>query len=211
MGSTSYTKEEISALCNVCAGRGIYLLHDCTYRDFAHGRHYSAVRYYDRAVMTVSLSKSCGFAGLRFGAAIARPALFEEMVEKHISRLGVNCLVQRGAIAAYASKQRWLPRILETNREHQAMIKACVDGIKGLKPVAYPSFGNFLAVDVTGTGRTAEQIVRSTLDKGIVIRSGQYTSPRFGESFVRVTTTVPTRHVTLFCEVFPQAVARVVG
>ncbi|NIR30604.1 MAG: pyridoxal phosphate-dependent aminotransferase, partial [Gammaproteobacteria bacterium] len=51
----------------------------------------------------------------------------------HVSRLGANWVVQQGAIAAYASKARWLPRLLETNTRHQARIKDCVDGIDGME------------------------------------------------------------------------------
>ncbi len=204
---SSYTEEEIKGICKIAEARGIFVLHDCTYRDFA-SHFVPALRYYDRVVMTISLSKSCGFAGLRLGAAIARPKLFEQIAENQIARLGVNIVTQLGALAAYRSKQTWLPRVLERNLKHQAALKACFDNVRGLKPLVFPSMGNFLAADVTGTGLSAEDIVRRTLDAGFVIRSGAYTSRRFGQMFVRVTTTVPTEHVERFFTAFPYAVAR---
>jgi len=202
-----YTEEEIRELCNLAQESEAYLLHDCTYRDFADGKHYPSIQYYEKAVMTISLSKSCGFAGLRIGACIAFPEIFEKILNNHISRLGVNWVAQRGAIAAYKSKKEWLPILLETSKYHQKIINECVQSIKGLKCIVYPSKGNFVAVDVTGTGFTAEEIVKRVLDAGIVIRSGEYTSRRFGNRFIRITTTVSSEHVSRFCELFPQIFA----
>jgi hypothetical protein len=56
---------------------------------------------------------------------------------------------------------------------------------------------------VTGTGLDAEAFVRKVLDAGFVIRSGGYTSPRFGNRFVRVTTTVSVSDMTRFCSTLP--------
>ena len=41
-----------------------------------------------------------------------------------------------------------------------------------------------MAVDVDGTGCDAEQVVRGLLEVGFVVRSGAYTSPKFGKKFV---------------------------
>lgn len=204
---SSYTEAEIKDICKIAQSRGIYVLHDCTYRDFA-ADFAPALRHYDRVVMTVSLSKSCGFAGLRLGAVIARPDLFQKIAEHQIARLGVNIVVQLGAVAAYRTKKTWLPKILAQNLKHQAALKKCFDTVTGLKTLVFPSMGNFLAADTTATGLSAEEVVRRTLDAGFVIRSGGYTSERFGHMFVRVTTTVPTDHVDRFCKAFPTAVAR---
>lgn len=203
---SSYSEQEITDICRIAEARGIYLLHDCTYRDFA--RDFTpALRHYDRAVMTISLSKSCGFAGLRLGAVIARPDLFRKLTEHQIARLGVSIVVQSGALAAYRTKKTWLPTVLEQNMKHQAALKACFDSVPGLRTLVFPSMGNFLAADTTDTGMSAEDLVRRTLDAGFVIRSGAYTSERFGQMFVRVTTTVPSDHVERFCKAFPAAVA----
>jgi aspartate/methionine/tyrosine aminotransferase len=202
LGST-YTEEEVRAICSIAAARGIYVLHDCTYRHFAGPKHHPALRCYERAIVAVSLSKACGFAGLRTGAAVVAPNLFEEITAHHISRLGVNVVTQLGAIAAYQSKDSWLPRILATNSKHQREIADCFNGIRGFRTLVFPSSGNFLAVDVTGSGLDAEEVVRRTLQCGYVIRSGAYTSPKFGTFFIRVTTTVPSEHVEKFCAAIP--------
>jgi aspartate/methionine/tyrosine aminotransferase len=204
---SAYSEQEIQAICAIAARRGIYVLHDSTYRDF-HPAHYPALRCYDRSIVTISLSKSCGFAGLRLGAAIMRPDMFERVLEHQISRLGVNGIVQLGAIAAYETKSTWIARMFETNQRHQTLLKEALDTVCGVSTLVYPSFGNFLAADVGGAGIDAEQVVRVALGAGFVIRSGAYTSRAFGNQFIRVTTTVPMDDVVRFCAEFPAAMAR---
>jgi aspartate aminotransferase len=202
LGST-YSEEEIRAICSIAAPQGIYVLHDSTYRHFASVTHYPALRCYERAIVAVSLSKACGFAGLRTGAAVVAPELFERITAHHISRLGVNIVTQLGAIAAYESKERWVRRMLATNAEHQQQLAACLTGVSGFKILVFPSSGNFLAIDVTGSGLDAEGVVRRALERGFVVRSGAYTSSRFGNAFIRITTTVPTSHIAKFCAATP--------
>jgi aspartate aminotransferase len=206
---SAYSEAEIRALCDLAAERGIWLLHDATYRDFSRGGHFAAVRYYERAVMNISLSKICGFAGLRVGASVARPEVMASIQDHQVGRLGGNWVAQRGAIAAYGTKNEWCNRLVEINRRNQDTIQAAVDKIPMLKTIVQPSSGNFIAVDVTGTGASSEQVVRSLLDAGFVIRSGDYTSARFGDKFVRITTSIPQADVDRFCEALPTSIERV--
>lgn len=205
---SAYSEAEIRALCDLAAERGIWLLHDATYRDFSRMGHFPAVRYYERAVMNISLSKICGFAGLRIGASVARPKVMSQIENFQVGRLGGNWVAQKGAIAAYVSKNEWCSRLVEINRRNQDAIQAAIDQIPSLKTIVQPSGGNFLAVDVSGTGADAEQVVRSLLSAGFVVRSGDYTSPRFGAQFVRITTSIPENDVERFCAALPQSIDR---
>ncbi len=198
----SYPTSEIKAICELASRRGFHVVHDSTYRDFTL-THESALKYSDRAIMAVSLSKCCGFAGLRFGAVVAHRKLFERIAEHQISRLGVNVVTQRGAVVAYRTKPRWLPELRRLNNLHKNLLVNRLASLKGAKVLVPDAGGNFLAVDVTGTGRTAEQIVASALQHGFVLRSGLYTSPNFGDRFLRVTTTVPTDAVERLCAALP--------
>ena len=203
---SAYSEDEIRALCELAASRGIWVLHDATYRDFSSGGHFSAVRYYDRAVMNVSLSKICGFAGLRIGASIAHPKVMARIAEYQVGRLGGNWVAQQGAIAAYKTKKAWCSRLVEINRRNQDAVQASIGRVAGLTTVVLPSSGNFLAVDVAETGYNSEQIVRALLDAGFVVRSGAYTSPRFGNRFVRITTSIPENEVDKFCVTLPRVI-----
>src|SRR3546814_295487 len=95
---TSYSENEIKAMCELAEEQGAYFLHDATYRDFATDGHFPAIRYSDRAIMNISLSKICGFAGMRVGATLAHPRLLRQIRERQVNRLGGNWVAQRGAI-----------------------------------------------------------------------------------------------------------------
>lgn len=205
---SGYTEREIQELCAIAEGCGAYLLHDSTYRNFAADGHFPAIRYSKRAVMNVSLSKIAGFAGLRIGATLADPELVKRIAEWQVSRLGANWVSQRGAIAAYRTKGEWLPKVVETSRRHLAELNSAIEAVEGLRVLVYPSSGNFLAADVTGTGLGSEDVVRAVLEEGYVIRSGNYTSKRFGNKFVRVTATVPAEAVAGFAKALPKAIAK---
>jgi histidinol-phosphate aminotransferase len=202
----AYPAEEIRAICALAARTGIYVLHDSTYRDFSPS-HESALRHYERAIMAVTLSKSAGFAGLRFGAVVTAPALMEKITAHQISRLGVSVLTQRGAIEAYRCKPRWLPELRRLNDLHRGMVAGGVAKSPGARVLVPDGGGNFVAIDVTQTGRTAEEVVASALGHGFVVRSGVYTSEEFGNRFLRVTTTVPTDAVEKFCAALPAIIA----
>ena len=205
---TSYSEQEIKALCKLVEGHDAYLLHDATYRDFATEGHFPAIRYSDRAIMNISLSKICGFAGLRVGATLAHPKVVSRIRERQVNRLGGNWIAQRGAIAAYKSANVWRPKVLKRNSANQEMLYQAIAKSDGLRVIAYPSAGNFLAVDVTGAGCGAEEVVKAVLKAGFVIRSGGYTSPRFGNRFVRVTTTVVAEQMERFCKGLPSALEK---
>lgn len=203
LGST-YSKTEIEQICRLAGRNGAYVLHDATYRDFAPD-HYSALKAYDRAAMAVSLSKCCGFAGLRVGAVITSNQLLDRILENQVARLGGNWIAQKGAIAAYRTKPEWLPRVRTINERNKNQIAKAVESIAGLRCVVFPNGGNFVALDVQGLGCTSEDLVSAILDLGVVVRSGNYTSTRFGDAFLRVTTTVPPDQVDRFVEILPQA------
>lgn len=205
---SSYSESEIEGLCRLAEEHDAWLLHDATYRDFARDGHFPAVRYSKRAVMNISLSKICGFAGMRVGATLAHADLMARISEMQVSRLGGNWIAQQGAIAAYRTKPKWKPKVLDVSRKNQEMLHGCIKKIPGLRTIVHPCSGNFLAIDVTESGRDAETVVKAAMSAGFVIRSGGYTSKQFGNQFVRVTTTVPTEDMTKFCEAFPEAMKR---
>ena len=158
--------------------------------------------------MNISLSKICGFAGLRIGASVAHPKAMAKIADYQVGRLGGNWVSQQGAIAAYKTKTAWCSRLVETNRRNQDAVQVSIAKIPGLSTVVRPSSGNFLAIDVAGTGYDSEQIVRVLLDAGFVVRSGTYTSARFGNRFVRITTSIPEDEVSQFCVALPRAIER---
>ena len=200
-----YTADEVRALCAVAAEAGAALLHDCTYRDFADV-HLPALAVYPKALATTSLSKWAGFSGLRLGAVVGPPDLIEEAAPRHVGRLGANLVAQHAAIAALRTKPEWFPGLFATQRRHQGLLRDAVVAVPGIVPLVFPSQTNFVAFDVTGAGIDAGALVQELRSHKISVRSGRYGSPRFGERFFRVASTVPMDHVAAFAEAFPEAV-----
>ena len=106
------------------------------------------------------------------------------------------------------TKPEWLPAVMSQNLANQERIKACADALDPLRIVAYPPRANFVAIDVSGVGCTASAFVTAVVDEGVVVRDGVYTSSRFGERFIRATTTVPESDVARFVEALPGVVER---
>ena len=83
-----YTREEIEGFAAIARDCGALLVHDCTYRDFADGHHPALHAAPEGAVVSMSFSKWLGLAGMRIGALVAAPALFEEFARASTSVLG---------------------------------------------------------------------------------------------------------------------------
>ena len=201
----AYTRGEIEAFTDICREAGVYLIHDCTYRHFAHSHTLAARFYPERTITTYSFSKWLGLAGLRVGAIVAAPELIEQLASAPPNNLGSNVLSQRAALAGLAVKSRWFPEVQRVQRDNQAEILAAVSAIPGLEMPVYPSNGNFVVIDVTESGVAPEALVEAFQRRHIMIRQGSYHTERFADRFVKVSTTVPTVWIREFCDALPDA------
>ena len=156
---------------------------------------------------TTSLSKACGFSGLRIGVVAAAPAPMAEIARSHVSRLGASVVAQRGAIAALETKREWFPALFRLQRANQARLVTQAGRLPGCVPLVVPSQGNFVAIDVAGTGLPAPEIARPLLRRNLSIGRGEYTSARFATRFVRITTTVPVSYIEALCAALHEVLA----
>jgi aspartate/methionine/tyrosine aminotransferase len=201
-----YTREEISAFCDSARKVGAYILHDCTYRDFADD-HVLAARFYPAGAITIySFSKWLGLAGLRIGAVVANKQIIERLAAYSTATLGSSVIAQRAAQAGLAVKKEWMADVQRIQRRNQAAIKERVDGIPGLFVPVYPSQGNFVIIECAPLGLKPEALAAVFAQRGIMIRQGSYHTPRFGSRFVKVSTTVPAEWVDAFCRELPDAI-----
>lgn len=194
------TQEEIEAIASMARKAGIYVIHDCTYQHFARGHTLLAPFYPEGTLTTYSFSKWLGLAGLRIGAIIAAPELAARLATAPPNNLGSSILAQRAAIAGLKTKESWFPAVNTAQRENQERIRHAAQSISGYEVAVYPSHGNFLCIDVAGAGVSPEALCESFLRHNILIRQGSYHTKRFGERFVKISTTVPKTWVESFCE-----------
>ncbi|MFQ5920376.1 MAG: pyridoxal phosphate-dependent aminotransferase [Thermoplasmata archaeon] len=198
----TYTADELRGLAEVAADHDLLLLHDVTYRDFNAGQHLATTWYPDRTLLFYSFSKGPGLAGMRIGGVVGPSALIREVKAYDTNVLGVNVLAQRAGLAALGGKEDWLPRLRDTCRANQEIIRRAVEKTDGAHLPVFPSRSNSFVVDLQDTGIDPHRLEkRMLLDHLVHVRAGDYLSNRFGSEFIRVSFSVPTAE----CERFPAA------
>jgi histidinol-phosphate aminotransferase len=195
----------MQAFCDIARSVGAYLLHDCTYRDFADAHVLAASIYPERAITVWSFSKWLGLAGLRVGAVAADREIIDQIAAHSTATLGASVIAQRAAQAGLAVKKEWMANVQAVQRRNQAAVKAAVDKIAGLNVPIFPSQANFLIIECADLVRP-EALAAVLSQRGIMIRQGSYHTPRFGSRFVKVSTTVPTEWIDAFCRELPGAI-----
>lgn len=206
---SSYTADELADIVAVVRDSDSYLIHDATYRHFADTHTLAATLYPERTITTYSFSKWLGLAGLRVGAVVAEPALLARLMAVPANPLGAGIQAQRAAIAGLGVRESWLAALRSVNRRNLDAIEKTV-AATGFGSVVVPrSQGNFLAIDVSESGRHSDELCSDILESsGVFIRPGTYQSPHFGARFVKVSTSVPPEWVDRFCAVWEQEAGR---
>jgi aspartate/methionine/tyrosine aminotransferase len=193
-----YAREELEEIVALARATSSIIVHDCTYRHFASGHSLVADLYPEGTFTTYSFSKWLGLAGLRLGAMVAERDLLASVTAIPSNPLGASIVAQRAAIAGLEAKGPWLELVRDVNRANIEAVEAVV-AETGFGEVVVPgSHGNFLAVDVSATGWHSEAVCEALLSDDVFIRPGTYQSPRFGERFVKISTSVPTAWVERF-------------
>lgn len=208
---TACTADEIEAIVAAIRPSNAVLIHDCTYRHFAHQHHLAAELMPERTLTVYSFSKWLGLAGLRVGAIVASPDMAEKLTVSQPNMLGSSILSQRAAIAGLAIKDEWFPGVLANTRANQRLIKDAVDRLPGLSMPVFPSNGNFIVIECAAAGVTPEALTACYQEHGIMIRQGSYHTPTFGDRFVKVSTSVPAPWVEEFVDLLPRMLEKARG
>ena len=204
LGST-YPEEEKRAICEIADDYNLWLIDDITYRDFAPNHALAANILPEKTITAYSVSKNCGLAGMRVGSLVGPKDFIGEIRGTMVSDLGINVVGQRAAIAALETKPEWLPGLLETARKNQEIIKNTVDQIDGVSLPVYPSAASMMIIDISEHNANPQEVQDKLLyEHNIFVRAGNYVSARFGERFIRVSFSIPTKEVERFSEAFPK-------
>ena len=205
---TAYTQDEIKAISQIAEDNDILIIDDITYRDFSEPfPTYDLVP--DRTIVSYTFSKQCGLAGMRIGVLAAPKPLMEKMLPFNTNVLSVNILAQRAALAAMEIIDDWLPALRSQLLKNQEIIKQAVDKVDGCFLPVYPSSTNMFIIDISQTGVDPDDLQDKMLyDHKVFIRSGNYVSKSFGESFIRVSFSVPQEGAEIFARIFPEVMAQ---
>ncbi|MCL2876423.1 MAG: histidinol-phosphate transaminase [Betaproteobacteria bacterium] len=108
-----------------------------------------------------TLCKAYGLAGLRLGYGVARPEI-ADLMNRVRQPFNASNVAQAAAVAALED-QDFVERVAENNRQGMAQLTAAFTGL-GLAWI--PSFGNFVAVRVGD----AVKVDQSLLAQGVIVR-----------------------------------------
>ncbi len=150
------------------AETGIPFVVDEAYVEFA-GLQKSQVKLikdYPNVMITRTLSKAYGLAGLRFGYMLAD----KEVIAKIAATLipwNVNTITMWAALAAFEDTEALKKRV-EFNNSQVKFIEESLSDIEGL--TIFHSYGNYILFDAKGTGKKGKDVVAYAEEHGIILR-----------------------------------------
>ena len=145
----------------VSRAKGLVII-DEAYAEFAGTSSIGLLARYENVLVTRTLSKAFGLAGLRIGYAAGSPAIVHE-VEKSRGPYKVTSLAERAAMAAMIHDRGWVDEKVEEARTNRDRFTEVLRGL-GLDPIE--SRANFVLLPVADARKTGAAMARS----GIAVR-----------------------------------------
>jgi histidinol-phosphate aminotransferase len=165
------------------AETGIPFIVDEAYVEYA-GLGMSQVKLtkkYKNVLVTRTLSKAYGLAGLRFGYAIGDKDVIGQ-ISGALIPWNVGTIPMWAALAALEDTEGLDMRV-KYNREQLDFIEESLSEIPGFN--VFHSYANYILFDAGGTGKKGKDIVAYAQQHGIILRPE---SPKYGsEGWFRVT------------------------
>jgi histidinol-phosphate aminotransferase len=125
------------------------------------------LKEFPNAILLRTFSKAYGLAGMRLGYAFAHPNVIALLNRVKVPwNIPVVTLAAAAAALDDEAEQQSRTDELKASR---TLLAARLSRIHGVQVV--PSEGNFLLIDISATGATAEELVAAVLDYGVLIRS----------------------------------------
>ncbi len=150
------------------AEKGIPFIIDEAYVEFAGlGKSQVALtKKYENVIITRTLSKAYGLAGLRFGYCLAAKPVIDQLAATLIP-WNVGTIPMWATLAALEDKAAFKKRVDHNNKSIE-MFEKELGKIKDLR--VYHSYGNFMLFDGTDTGKKGKDLIDFALKKGIILR-----------------------------------------
>lgn len=123
------------------------------------------VKQYPNLLVSRTLSKAYGLAGLRVGFGIAQPGL-TDLLNRIRQPFNVNSLAQAAAVAALAD-DAYLSRSAELNTDGYKQMVAAFESM-GIEYV--PSSGNFVLIRVGQDDGAGARVNLALLKQGVIVR-----------------------------------------
>jgi len=136
---------------------------------------------YTNVIVTRTLSKAYGLAGMRFGYAMAAKEVIDQ-ISGSLLPWNVGTIPMWAALAAFEDTEGLAERVKFNNSEIDFITESLSD-IPGF--VIFPSKANYILFDCGGTGKTGKEALAYAETKGIILRGE---TKKYGsEGWFRVT------------------------
>jgi histidinol-phosphate aminotransferase len=126
---------------------------------------FKLIKRHPNLVVTRTFSKAYGLAGLRVGYALAHPSVADVM-NRVRQPFNVNSMALAAAVAALDDME-FVARSYAENLQGMRQIEA---GAKRLGLDYIPSHGNFITVRVAAGGKSAAEVYKKLLKRGVIVR-----------------------------------------
>ena len=138
-------------------------------------------RKYKNVLITRTLSKAYGLAGMRFGYAIGAKEVIDQ-ISGSLLPWNVGTIPMWAALAAFEDEEGLAERVKFNNSEVDFITESLSD-IPGF--VVFPSKANYILFDCGGTGKTGKEVLAFAETKGVILRGE---SKKYGsDGWFRVT------------------------
>jgi aspartate/methionine/tyrosine aminotransferase len=215
---TTQSLEELEALARLADSHGLLLLHDVTHAPLALDPSsrfgtLPSLGLTDNAVAVLSVSHCYGMAGARIGFLGGPPGFVRGCLrlKAALTRLNTNLISQHGALAALLDGD-YLPRAEETIRRNLAHLEETLAGLEGVRLAVRPRRGLSCALDVSGTGATAQELMVALFARRVAVYPGDGMGDTIAATAIRLNLSRPDawamEHLR---EVLPAAVAEAAG
>jgi aspartate/methionine/tyrosine aminotransferase len=173
------TGDELAELDRLAERHGIVLVHDITHSpiaidaDAAEFASLPALRPSDRSVAAFSVSHCYGMAGARLGFLAGPRRLMRDCLQLKaaLTRLNTNLISQHGALAALRDPG-YLPHAERIIRRNLAHLEETLRDVPGARLAVRPQRGLACALDVSGSGTTAQEAMVALFARRIAVYPG---------------------------------------
>jgi len=121
---------------------------------------------YENVIITRTLSKAYGLAGMRFGYAMAAKPVIDQ-ISGSLLPWNVGTIPMWAALAAFEDQEGLAQRV-KFNNDAVAFITKSLSVIPGF--VIFPSKSNYILFDCGATGKTGKEVLAFAETKGIILR-----------------------------------------
>jgi aspartate/methionine/tyrosine aminotransferase len=194
---TVQTRDELIALADLADRHGLLLIHDVTHAPLALDpdipfASLPALELTDRAVAAMSVSHCYGMAGARIGFLSGPPGFVRGCLQLKaaLTRLNTNLISQHGALAALTDESylAGAARTIVSNLRH---LEGTLDDVHGARLVVRPQRGFACAVDVSGTGASAQELMVALFARRVAVYPGDGLGDTGADTTIRINLSRP--------------------